>query len=241
MTLHSCACRVPLVKFRSRLFTALNLLPSMATQSPFKVPIRRQSSTNCAQVLRMAGPLSCLKSAMVLWLGTSLPVSPSQSRQASLAKPVYAAQIALYQAYMEASVPGISAAPAVFTAINKDTAEMHPELVPFDADLAQRMSDRAVRDPTGHRRGRVAAAHRDQPRLLRMPLLSVGRTLLGAAGMSDDNIIHFSPWQDFNDAPSIEDPFNVEPDPAPIETFLDVVFSKPRRTRICLTPPSRLV
>ena len=60
-------------------------------------------------------------------------------------KPVYAAQIAVYQAYMEASVPGISAAPAVFTAINKDTAEMHHEQVPFDADLAQRMSDRGVR------------------------------------------------------------------------------------------------
>jgi hypothetical protein len=60
-------------------------------------------------------------------------------------KPVYAAQIAVYQAYMEASVPGISAAPAVFTAINKDTAEMHHELVSFDADLAQRMSDRGVR------------------------------------------------------------------------------------------------
>ncbi|SNR45464.1 AAA family ATPase [Puniceibacterium sediminis] len=42
--------------------------------------------------------------------------------------------------------------------------------------------------------------------------------------MSDDNIIHFSPWQDFNDAPSIEDPFDVEPDPSQIETFVDVVF-----------------
>ena len=61
------------------------------------------------------------------------------------AKPVYAAQIALYQAYMEATVPGISANPALFTAINKDTAELHHELVPFDADLAQRMSDRGVR------------------------------------------------------------------------------------------------
>jgi hypothetical protein len=60
-------------------------------------------------------------------------------------KPVYAAQIALYQAYMEATVPGISANPALFTAINKDTAELHHELVPFDADLAQRMSDRGVR------------------------------------------------------------------------------------------------
>ena len=35
--------------------------------------------------------------------------------------------------------------PALFTAINKDTAELHHELVPFDADLAQRMSDRGVR------------------------------------------------------------------------------------------------
>lgn len=62
-----------------------------------------------------------------------------------VAKPVYASQIALYQAYMEAQVPGISDNPALFTAINKDTAELHHELVPFDAGLAQRMSDRAVR------------------------------------------------------------------------------------------------
>ena len=61
------------------------------------------------------------------------------------AKPVYAAQIALYQAYMDASVPGLATNPALFTAINKDTAELHHELVPFDAELAQRMSDRAVR------------------------------------------------------------------------------------------------
>ncbi len=63
----------------------------------------------------------------------------------ALAKPVYAAQIALYQAYMEGTVPGISAHPALFTAINKDTAELHHEIVPFDAGLAQRMSDRGVR------------------------------------------------------------------------------------------------
>ncbi|NKB53187.1 MAG: hypothetical protein GKR98_17935 [Boseongicola sp.] len=63
----------------------------------------------------------------------------------TVSKPVYAAQIAIYQAYMEPLVPGISASPALFTAINKDTAELHHELVPFDADLAQRMSDRAVR------------------------------------------------------------------------------------------------
>ena len=61
------------------------------------------------------------------------------------AKPIYAAQIALYQAYMDAAVPGLASNPALFTAINKDTAELHHELVPFNAELAQRMSDRAVR------------------------------------------------------------------------------------------------
>jgi hypothetical protein len=63
----------------------------------------------------------------------------------TVSKPIYAAQIAIDQAYMEPSVPEISSAPALFTAINKDTAELHHERVPFDADLAQRMSDRAVR------------------------------------------------------------------------------------------------
>jgi hypothetical protein len=63
----------------------------------------------------------------------------------AIAKPVYAAQIAIYQAYMDASIPGVADNPTLFTAINKDTAELHHELVPFDADLAQRMSDRAVR------------------------------------------------------------------------------------------------
>ena len=57
-----------------------------------------------------------------------------------------------------------------------------------------------------------------------MPLLLLGGALLGDARMSDDNIIHFNPWQDFNDAPSFEDPFDVEPDPVQIETFIDVVF-----------------
>jgi hypothetical protein len=57
-----------------------------------------------------------------------------------------------------------------------------------------------------------------------MPVLPMGCALLGAAWMTEDNIIHFSPWQDFNDAPAAEDPFGVEPDPVQIATFLDVVF-----------------
>lgn len=63
----------------------------------------------------------------------------------AVSKPVYAAQIALYQAYMESQIPGISQHPALFTAINKDTAELYFESVPFNAELAQRASDRGVK------------------------------------------------------------------------------------------------
>ena len=66
-------------------------------------------------------------------------------RGVAVSKPVYAAQMAIYQAYMESTVEGISRNPALFTAINKDTQELWFELVPFDAVLAQRASDRAVK------------------------------------------------------------------------------------------------
>jgi hypothetical protein len=66
-------------------------------------------------------------------------------RGIAISKPVYAAQIAVYQAYMEPQVAGISTNPALFTAINKDTAEIYHELVPFDGAMAQKMSDKGVR------------------------------------------------------------------------------------------------
>ena len=55
-------------------------------------------------------------------------------------KPVYAAQVAIYQTYL-----GLHEHPAIFTAVNADSMEIYTELVPFDAALAQKMSDRAVR------------------------------------------------------------------------------------------------
>ena len=62
----------------------------------------------------------------------------------AVSKPIYAAQIAIYQAYMENSIEGISKNPALFTAINKDTAEIYFDLIPFDKALAQKASDKAV-------------------------------------------------------------------------------------------------
>lgn len=78
-------------------------------------------------------------------------------------KPIYAAQIAVYQAYMEGSIPGISSNPALFTAINKDSQEIWFELVPFDSGLAQRMSDRAVRIITATDTGELLPRHATTP------------------------------------------------------------------------------
>lgn len=61
-----------------------------------------------------------------------------------VSKPIYAAQVAIYQGYMEEAIPGISKNPALFTAVNKDTSEIYHELVPFDAAMAQEASDRGV-------------------------------------------------------------------------------------------------
>lgn len=62
-----------------------------------------------------------------------------EKKGVAVSKPVYAAQIAIYQAYMD-----LYEAPAILTALNADTMEVYAESVPFDAALAQRMSDRAV-------------------------------------------------------------------------------------------------
>lgn len=62
------------------------------------------------------------------------------SKGLAVAKPVYAAQVAMYQAHLQ-----LHDHPAIFTAINADTMDIHVERVPFDAALAQRMTDRAVK------------------------------------------------------------------------------------------------
>jgi hypothetical protein len=61
-------------------------------------------------------------------------------RGVAIAKPTYAAQVALYQAYM-----GLTEEPALLTAVNKDTSELWHEAVPFAPELAQAASDQAVR------------------------------------------------------------------------------------------------
>lgn len=95
-----------------------------------------------------AGPESIGGQYPALWECKSLNAKSwkdTVKRGVTLSKPVYAAQIALYQAYMESQIPGIATNPALFTAIHKDTAELYFEWVPFNGELAQRASDRGVR------------------------------------------------------------------------------------------------
>ena len=71
-----------------------------------------------------------------------------EKNKLAVSKPIYHAQVVLYQAYLE-----LHENPALFTAINADTMEIYAELVPFDAALAQRMSDRAIKVITAAQAG----------------------------------------------------------------------------------------
>ena len=96
----------------------------------------------------------------------------------SKSKPVYAAQMAIYQAYMEPAFRAFSANPALFTAINKDSEGIWFELVPFDGGLAQRMSDPRFGSSRQRTAGNCCRAMRPRQRMssassaLAGPLLS---------------------------------------------------------------------
>ena len=57
----------------------------------------------------------------------------------ALTQPIYAAQLAIYQAYMD-----LTDNPALFTVYNKDTSDLYFEFVPFDRGLAQSISDKGA-------------------------------------------------------------------------------------------------
>ena len=107
----------------------------------------------------------------------------------TISKPVYAAQIALYQAYMEPQIPGLAKHPALFTAVNKDTCELYFEQVPFDQGLAQRSSDKAVKIFTGLRCRRAVAPDQLRCRTLYLQNVPLAATVLGGESMSQ--------WTDF--------------------------------------------
>ena len=72
--------------------------------------------------------------------------------------PQYAAQVALYQAYLDITNP------ALFTALNADTCERLHFLVPFNAERAQLWSDRAVTIIEATRAGELLPRGFDDPK-----------------------------------------------------------------------------
>ena len=71
--------------------------------------------------------------------------------------PQYAAQVALYQAYLDITNP------ALFTAVNADTCERLHFWVPFSAERAQEWSDRAVHIIEATRAGELLPRAYDDP------------------------------------------------------------------------------
>ena len=71
----------------------------------------------------------------------------------------YAAQVAIYQNYLN-----VTEHPALFTVVNADTAERLHFFVPFDAQLAQLTSDRAVTIIEATRGGELLPRAYDDPK-----------------------------------------------------------------------------
>ena len=71
--------------------------------------------------------------------------------------PQYAAQVALYQAYLDVTNP------ALFTVINADTCERLHFFVPFNAERAQAWCDRAVTIIEATRAGELLPRAYDDP------------------------------------------------------------------------------
>lgn len=83
----------------------------------------------------------CLKYP-ALWENKCLDskgVSKLKKDRLKKAYPNYFSQVMLYAAYLN-----LTENPIIFTALNADTMEIHIELVPFDPQEAQSVSDRAV-------------------------------------------------------------------------------------------------
>jgi len=80
-----------------------------------------------------------------------------RNRGLAAAKPEYAAQVYLYQAYCELT------APALFQATNTDTMEIHFELVEFDKAKAQAASDRAAAVIADSKAGAMRPRPTDDP------------------------------------------------------------------------------
>ena len=123
-------------------------------------------------------------------------------RGVNAAKPIYAAQIALYQAYL-----GLTEAPAVFTAVNKDTCELWHELVPFDARAGAGVSDKAVTHPAAP--ATPANCCRGTPPI---PSTSSAGSAPGGRGAGHER------------GTGATARCRVVPDPAMIATYADVVF-----------------
>ena len=68
----------------------------------------------------------------------------------SKANPIYATQVAIYQAYMQ-----LTENPCLFTVVNKNTSEIYYELIPFNKDMAQAASDKAVNILTASKAGDI--------------------------------------------------------------------------------------
>jgi hypothetical protein len=98
-----------------------------------------------------------------------------------VSKPLYFVQIQLYMAYLD-----LDENPCIFTALNKNTSEMYFEFIPFDAETAQRYSDRAALIVQTTDRGEEMPCISNDPVFFRCKMCSYRTTCLRHRGFLNE-------------------------------------------------------
>ena len=112
-----------------------------------------------------------------LWENKCLNTSPGATWRSTVWRspsPIYAAQVAMYQAYLQ-----LHEHPALFTAVNADTMAIYAEAVPFDGGLGAALIG-SGREPYHRHRGRRTATTRVHwRRPISSAAAAAGRTAAG--------------------------------------------------------------
>ena len=112
--------------------------PKEMAESNVTFPVGR-ANNGCSSKLPGRANDGCRDSLLEVKTMCSKSWNDTAKRGVLVSKPIYYAQMQLYMAYMPGEVQQ-----CLFVALNKDTSDLYFEMIAFDAEAAQKYSDRAA-------------------------------------------------------------------------------------------------
>ena len=98
-----------------------------------------RATNGCSVTLPRRATNGCSNSLLEVKTMSNKSWNDTVKRGVLVSKPIYYVQVQLYMAYMPGEMQQ-----CLFVALNKDTSELYFEMIAFDAETAQKYSDRAA-------------------------------------------------------------------------------------------------